>query len=308
MSDTQYEFYHYTPSLVAAIIFIALFFLISVLHAYQLVRTRTLAFIPFCIGGFMESVGYIGRAIGSNETPNWTLGPFVLQAVLILVAPALMAASLYMLLGRIITLTDGERHAFIKKRFLTKIFVAGDVFSFLLQAGGAGLLSAKSQSTSNTGSKIIMGGLVVQIVFFSVFVLVGVKFHLNMRRGSGGAAATTTTTTGNDKSNQSSTKSAVSWEKHLVTLYIGSSLILIRSIMRLIEYAQGNDGYLISHEVFLYTFDSVPMFFVMILFAITHPSEINAHLKGAGAKVIENIVQVYSLENVEARYTTLQEV
>lgn len=287
----------------------------------------------------MESVGYIGRAIGSNETPNWTLGPFVLQAVLILVAPALMAASLYMLLGRIITLTDGERHAFIKKRFLTKIFVAGDVFSFLLQAGGrgrldlilppslpscapkiadfclffptflgAGLLSAKSQSTSNTGSKIIMGGLVVQIVFFSVFVLVGVKFHLNMRRGSGGAAATTTTTTGNDKSNQSSTKSAVSWEKHLVTLYIGSSLILIRSIMRLIEYAQGNDGYLISHEVFLYTFDSVPMFFVMILFAITHPSEINAHLKGAGAKVIENIVQVYSLENVEARYTTLQEV
>ncbi|KAK6364034.1 hypothetical protein LTS17_012568 [Exophiala oligosperma] len=307
MSDTQYEFYHYTPSLVAAIIFIALFFLISVLHAYQLVRTRTLAFIPFCIGGFMESVGYIGRAIGSNETPNWTLGPFVLQAVLILVAPALMAASLYMLLGRIITLTDGERHAFIKKRFLTKIFVAGDVFSFLLQAGGAGLLSSKSQSTSNTGSKIIMGGLVVQIVFFSVFVLVGVKFHLNMRRGSGGAA-TTTTTTGNDKSNQSSTKSAVSWEKHLVTLYIGSSLILIRSIMRLIEYAQGNDGYLISHEVFLYTFDSVPMFFVMILFAITHPSEINAHLKGAGAKVIENIVQVYSLENVEARYTTLQEV
>lgn len=150
----------------------------------------------------------------------------------------------------------------------------------------------------DTGSNIIMGGLIVQIVSFSVFVLVGVKFHVNMHK----AGATVS-----DKSSQVLTKSAP-WEKHLVTLYIGSSLILIRSIMRLIEYAQGNDGYLISHEVFLYSFDSVPMFFVMILFAITHPSEINAHLKGAGAKVVKRIVQVYSLENAEDRSAPMQEV
>ena len=47
-----------------------------------------------------------------------------------------MAASIYMVLGRIITLTDGEAHSPIKVRWLTKVFVAGDVISFLAQSGG----------------------------------------------------------------------------------------------------------------------------------------------------------------------------
>lgn len=41
-----------------------------------------------------------------------------------------------MVLGRIILLTDGESHSIIKKRWLTKFFVFGDVFSFLLQSSG----------------------------------------------------------------------------------------------------------------------------------------------------------------------------
>ena len=54
-----------------------------------------------------------------------------------MIAPALFAATIYMELGRIIALCDGEHHSLIKLRWLTKIFVAGDVLSFLMQAGGA---------------------------------------------------------------------------------------------------------------------------------------------------------------------------
>ena len=46
---------------------------------------------------------------------------------MILIAPTLFAASIYMELGRIILLVDGEHHAIIRKRWLTKIFVVGDV-------------------------------------------------------------------------------------------------------------------------------------------------------------------------------------
>ena len=59
-----------------------------------------------------------------------------MQSLLILVAPALFAASIYMELGRIILLVEGEKHAIIKRRFLTKIFVAGDVLSFITQGSG----------------------------------------------------------------------------------------------------------------------------------------------------------------------------
>jgi hypothetical protein len=56
--------------------------------------------------------------------------------MLILVAPPLFAASIYMTLGRIIVKLDAEKMSLVPVRFLTKIFVVGDVISFLLQCGG----------------------------------------------------------------------------------------------------------------------------------------------------------------------------
>lgn len=85
----------------------------------------------------VESIGYIGRILSSRQTPgDWTLGPYIMQSLLILLAPALFAASIYMILHRIIVLTDGEMHSPVKARWLTKLFVTGDVLSFLVQSGG----------------------------------------------------------------------------------------------------------------------------------------------------------------------------
>lgn len=64
------------------------------------------------------------------------MGPYIMQSVLLLVAPALFAASIYMELGRIVLMVDGERHLFIRRTWLTKLFVAGDVLSFLMQSSG----------------------------------------------------------------------------------------------------------------------------------------------------------------------------
>ena len=47
----DFKLYRYNPSMAAAIIFIILFFLITALHFYQMMRTRTWIFIPFVIGG-----------------------------------------------------------------------------------------------------------------------------------------------------------------------------------------------------------------------------------------------------------------
>lgn len=64
------------------------------------------------------------------------------------------------------------------------------------------------------------------------------------------------------------------WRGLLFALYTASVLILIRSIYRVIEFAQGNNGYVISHEVFLYVFDASMMFLVMIVMNVFHPSVI----------------------------------
>lgn len=61
---------------------------------------------------------------------------YIVQSMFILLAPALFAASIYMILGRIILLVDGEEHSIIKQRWLTNTFVCGDVLCFFLQSGG----------------------------------------------------------------------------------------------------------------------------------------------------------------------------
>jgi hypothetical protein len=88
----------------------------------------------------VETVGYIGRVLSSTEAPDFTQGPYVMQSALILIAPAFLAASIYMILGRIITMLDAEKCSIIRLKFLTKLFVTGDVLSFLMQASGGSLL------------------------------------------------------------------------------------------------------------------------------------------------------------------------
>jgi hypothetical protein len=50
----DFKLYRYNPSMAAAVIFIILFFLITTLHFYQMMRTRTWIFIPFVLGGICK--------------------------------------------------------------------------------------------------------------------------------------------------------------------------------------------------------------------------------------------------------------
>ncbi|KAL4975929.1 RTA1 like protein-domain-containing protein [Aspergillus desertorum] len=251
--------YLYDPSMAAAAIFIVLYGIVTALHSYHLFRTRTWFFIPMVLGGYFEFIGYIGRAISSSQTPDWTLGPYIMQSVLLLVAPALFAASIYMYLGRIIVLVRGEKFSIIRVSWMTKVFVAGDVLSFLMQSSGAGILVTNSQQT---GENIIVGGLFVQIIFFGFFVICSFIFQ---RRIS-------------SKSTALGNASTTPWLKHFYALYGSSILILIRSIFRVVEYLQGWDGSLLRNEAFIYVFDALLMWLVLVIFVIIHPSEVNCLL------------------------------
>jgi RTA1 like protein len=55
---------------------------------------------------------------------------------------------------------------------------------------------------------------------------------------------------------------------------------MVWSIVRVIEYIQGNNGFILSHEVFLYVFDSLPMLIVMLWMSWKHPSEVGLLLRG----------------------------
>ncbi|KAH8595440.1 RTA1 like protein-domain-containing protein [Bisporella sp. PMI_857] len=269
------SYYNYEPSIPAAVIFIIFFGISTAIHIWQMFRSKAWFLVPFVIGGFFELIGYIGRVMSAKEAPDYSKGPFILQALLLLLGPAFFAASIYMILGRIILLTDGEAHSPIRQRWLTKIFVTGDVVSFLAQAAGGVILSRAastgSKSSTSLGQKIIIVGLIIQIIFFGVFIAASVLFHTRI----------------NKIPTHLSTKPSVNWRKHIWALYAANGLIMVRSVFRVAEYVQGKDGNLQSKEVYLYVFDSMLMAIVMGILNVVHPSEIGKWLKNKGVRVAD---------------------
>jgi hypothetical protein len=50
-SDSSRVYYQYDPTLVGAVLFATLFLGTTLLHAYQIAKTKTIYFIPMFIGG-----------------------------------------------------------------------------------------------------------------------------------------------------------------------------------------------------------------------------------------------------------------
>lgn len=59
-----------------------------------------------------------------------------MQSILLLLGPTLFSASIYMILGRLVVLLEADAYSLIRPRWLTKLFVLGDVLSFFAQGGG----------------------------------------------------------------------------------------------------------------------------------------------------------------------------
>ncbi|KAK7214683.1 hypothetical protein V2G26_002686 [Clonostachys chloroleuca] len=114
--------YLYDPSLAAAATCAALFGISTVGHFFQLCQSKTWNFIPFFIGSIFEAAGYVSRCVNTAETPDWSLVPFIIQTLLPLLAPALFAASIYMILGRIIRTLDAEQLSLISGEVVNQDF------------------------------------------------------------------------------------------------------------------------------------------------------------------------------------------
>lgn len=214
----------------------------------------------------VQTVGYGGR-IGSHYDRE-AVSYFIVQAIPILVAPALYAASIYMILGRLIRTLKASPLSIIPVGWVTRIFVTGDVVAFSLQAGGGGIQSGGTIDLYNLGEKIIVAGLFTQICIFGFFVLASVLFHLRILRNP----------------TEISQGGKIPWRRHLLVLYATSAIILVRSVFRVVEYLQGNDGYLISHEVFLYVFDTILMVAVMTIFLIWYVNDLESVKGKSGSR------------------------
>jgi len=128
---------------------------------------------------------------------------------------------------------------------------------------GAALLASTNPSTSENGSHIVLAGLAIQVVIFGFFVAVAMIFQRRLQIFP----------------TRQSQEVSIPWKKHLYILYVTCAFIMFRSIIRIAEFVEGFEGEILTHEVFLFVFDAIPMAAVMAIFAIWYPSSFTSQAR-----------------------------
>ncbi|KAF2148835.1 hypothetical protein K461DRAFT_212001, partial [Myriangium duriaei CBS 260.36] len=194
--------------------------------------------IPVIAGGFFEIIGFLARMLSYKNVAS--VGLFVIQTVLILLAPILFVASIYVFLARIIGASGFIKYCVIRINWLSKIFIAGDIICFLVQGVGATkFVHPKTQADFEMGRYIVLTGLGLQLLLFAVFIATATIFHRRLINN-------------NDFGN---VPQALKLGQALLSVYIASLLITVRNAYRFVEYASGNKRYLFLHEWPLYVLD-----------------------------------------------------
>ncbi|KAG4256579.1 hypothetical protein FPRO04_08156 [Fusarium proliferatum] len=256
VNGTQIVFFEYLPNKPAAISFVVLFGIVTLAHLVFLFILRAWFFIPFILGGICEIFGYFGRA-QAHDNPD-KAGPFILQNVLLLAGTPFLAATIYMSLRRVATALDSQHLSFISLRWLTKLYVLIDIACIVSQFIGAIIPASGEPDAITKGRIILIAGLIVQLCALSIFILTSLYLYIRIRQETGPFLDS----------------SLVRWRRYFRTIEAVTIIMIIRSIVRAVEYLQGQGGFVISHEVFIYLFDASLMFLVMLLFLIIHPGRL----------------------------------
>ncbi|KAK7747360.1 hypothetical protein SLS53_001614 [Cytospora paraplurivora] len=206
---------------------------------------------PGIIEKYFEAIGYSSYIAAHDNTDK--LPPYIVQSIFILVAPPLCSATIYMILGRLITrLPSGTTQSLIRPSWLTKGFILGDVQCIIIQACGGGLIASKKQATM--GKITIVSGLIMQISTFVMFLVAAVVFQLRYGR----------------LLSSTRLRAGMPWRKVLWMLYTVSALVMVRSLFRTAEYIQGREGYSMTHQWTLFVFDSSLMFLATVAFFVMY--------------------------------------
>ncbi|KAL5592438.1 hypothetical protein FOBRF1_013464 [Fusarium oxysporum] len=256
--------YHYKPNQAGPIIAMLLFGPSAIYHLVMMIKKKTWFYTPFVVGAFMMTLGYIFRLLSAKDPNNIIF--YIHQNMFIILPPSLYAATMYMIYGRIVLFVNSPGSSIINPLHVTKIFVCGDVLAFLMQSSGGGMMAISGMG--DTGRYILLGGLAVQLVFFGFFLYISVIFDRRTRFVR----------------NRIPLHSKHSWRSLLLLLMVAAVIVILRCLFRAVEFGQGEDGYLMAHEIFMYLADTAPMFAVQIMFHWIHAGDVIP--PGATSKVL----------------------
>jgi len=256
--------YGYVPNLPANAVGAVLFFLILVNQlVFGIYAQDWWMFVTWGITAGLELCTYIGRCISNEYTGS--LPMYEMQLCCSIFAPAFEAAGLYYLLGKQVTVY-GEKYSLLPPMIYTAIFTTADVISLFIQGAGGGVAAAATSdpsgsSTRDGGRWTMVAGIAFQVAILSIFIILWAIVHWRIYR--------------DDPANHDQTFAANRARptfKYLFWAICVSLLFLeIRSIYRIVELADGWNGYIMVHERYFLVLDGLMIVISMVPLCIIYP-------------------------------------
>ncbi|EPQ25750.1 uncharacterized protein PFL1_06617 [Pseudozyma flocculosa PF-1] len=247
-------------------------------------RARWSLWLP--IGCFASAAGFFMRT--QVDPCDFNIPIYAVSQMLVLVSPCAFIAFNYMLYKRIVLAADPEcaaaavsttkkggntikkkhvksRFSFMPPLIAGRLFVCSDLITFLIQSYGGGMTA--QEKTVDIGNKLFLIGVTCQACVYGLYILAFtvLAYRLNKYRVSDLA-----------------TGEKIQWRTSLRSLivltYISSVFVMIRSVFRVVEFVQGHQGELVTHEVYLFVLDVLPLVIAVFVWLCIWPIHNINHL------------------------------
>lgn len=141
----------------------------------------------------------------------------------------------------------GQDISRIPAKWYTYIFITVDLISLILQSAGGAI--ASTDDTPELGTNIMLGGLGFQVFTLISFMVLCADYALRVyKRTKSGIQLDLV---------HSKLRESKRFRGFLVALGLSTTLILIRSIFRVIEMASGWNGGLMANEMLFFVLEGV---------------------------------------------------
>ncbi|KAG1904371.1 RTA1 like protein-domain-containing protein, partial [Suillus fuscotomentosus] len=244
--------FKYDPNKAAAIAAGVLYSVASLCLFTRLFMNKAWWGLHLPIASTLMSVGLFMR-IPMATNPN-SLPIFMVQEFFTLLPPAAYLAFNYILYRRFFVNCVDRRYSWISPEKAIRCIVISDIATASIQGAGGGLEASTNATSEKLGADIVLAGLILQTVSFAFFMILIVHAWHGINRDG-------------------LLFRKEPWRKILWILMFSSTAYMIRYIYRVIEFGQGNGGYLITHEIYFYLLDSLPLLIGICAYIIYWPTK-----------------------------------
>ncbi|KAH8089893.1 RTA1-domain-containing protein [Cristinia sonorae] len=253
-------YYEYLVSQGVAYTFVVLFSLTTAVHIGQAIYFRMWVLFPTVVlAGVGEILGWSGR-LWSSYSPL-DQNPYLMQIVATILAPTPFVAALFILFSRI-TQKLGTQYSRLSPRWYARIFLTADIIALVVQGAGGGLAAtANTDAGSNLGANIMLGGIIFQLVALVIFIGIATEYYMRYLA---------------DRPIRFDAQSRrVEWGQRM-RIFTGALVfivicILIRSIYRSAELADGWNGAIITTQIYFNLFDAAVVLLAIVTLNFFHP-------------------------------------